>query len=338
MRFAARLLPIALALAASVGAQEIHEHDDAEARYTPAYAALATGRVADVPGLEAEKAPWPFEALSIGHTMASYQRYGWQPYFHHGIDIRGDEGTEVRAAVGGQVVNVANYNGGSRYYWEVAILDAQGFLWQYHHVDHTTIPQAVKDAFAQGGSVPAGELLGEIVDWPASTFGEVYTHVHLNILGEGGVYLNPLRFLEDLGDDSGPEIVDVGLLDADRKPAAAASEGYALWVEVRDLIRHDQFLVPPYHLEVQIDGGAPQAVWTFDRLPGGASKTDFIDDFYVPGQTCGNYRCRKAVVDLGFQVDGRRAFPATPGRHHAVVRVRDLAGHVATRGFSWDVD
>jgi hypothetical protein len=331
-------LVLPLAMACAVGAQEIHQHDDAEARYTPAYASLATGRVADAPGLEDARAPWPFEALSIGHTMASYQRYGWQPYFHHGIDIRGDEGIPVLAARGGQVVNVGNYNGGSRYYWEVAILDGDGFLWQYHHVDHTTIPQDVKDAFAQGGSVPTGTHLGDIVDWPASTFGEVYTHVHLNVLGADGVYLNPLRFLEDLGDDSGPEIQAVGLLDANRAPTQQASDGYSLWVEVRDLIRHDKFYVPPYHLEVQVDGGEPQVVWTFDRLPGGASKTDFIDDFFVPGKTCGNYRCRKAVIDLGFQVAGRREFPAGPGRHHAVVRVRDLAGHVASRGFSWVVE
>ena len=331
-------LALSLALALGLGAQEIHQHDDAEARYTPEYASLATGQAADLPALEEARAPWPFEALSIGHTMASYQRYGWQPYFHHGIDIRGDEGTEVRAAVGGQVVNVGNYNGGSRYYWEVAILDAEGFLWQYHHVDHTTIPQAVKDAFEQGGSVPAGELLGEIVDWPATTFGEVYTHVHLNVLGADGVYLNPLRFLEDLGDDAGPRIVDVGLLDADRSVSAAATPGYGLWVEVADLIRHDQFTVPPYHLEVQVDGGETQVVWTFDRLPGGASRTDFIDDFYVPGETCGNYQCRRAVIDLGFQLEGRRTFPTEAGRHHAVVRVRDLAGHSAVRGFSWIVD
>lgn len=338
MRLAAWPLAFALALAAAADAAPIHLHEDAEARYTPAYASLATGSIRQAPGLADERAPWPFEPLSIGHTMASYQRYGWQPYFHHGIDVRGDAGTEVRAAVGGQVVNVANYNGGSRYYWEVALLDAEGFLWQYHHINHETIPQAVKDAFAQGGMVPAGELLGEIVDWPVDSYGETYHHVHLNVLGEGGVYLNPLRFLEDLGDDSGPEILAVGLLDEARTPTQQAGEGYGLWVEVRDLIRHDKFFVPPYHLEIQVDGAETQVVWTFDQLPGGASKTDFVDDLYVPDETCGNYSCRKAVIDLGFQVAGRRRFPAGSGRHHAVVRVQDLAGHVASRGFSWVVE
>lgn len=328
---------LALLLAAGLAAQPIHSHEDAEARYTPAYAARASGQAADYPAPD-QRSPWPFEALSIGHTMASYQRYGWSPYFHHGIDIRGPEAAEVRAAVGGQVVNVGNYNGGSRYYWEIAILDEAGFLWQYHHVNHESIPQAVKDAFANQGSVAAGDKLGEIVDWPADTYGENYTHVHLNVLGAGGVYLNPLRFLEDLGDDQGPEVVAVGLLGANRKPVTGpAPAGYGLYAEVKDLIRHQHFTVPPYAIEVAVDGGPAQEVWRFDRLPGGASKTDFVDDFYVPASTCGDYQCRKAVVDLGFQLEGRRAFPAEPGRHSAVVRVRDLAGHVAARSFSWVV-
>ena len=176
----------------------------AELQYIPEYTHEAFGK--NTISANRSRHPWPFEALSIGHSMASFQSYGWgQAYFHHGIDIRGDEGTPIYAAVGGKVVNVANYYKGSRYYWEVAILDEQGYLWQYHHVDPDSIPQKIKIAFKEKASVPTGELLGEIVDWPVSTFGEVYTHIHLNVLGKDGIYLNPLHFLESLQDIQKPD-------------------------------------------------------------------------------------------------------------------------------------
>ena len=96
--------------------------DMAELQYVPEYTDEAFGT--NTIDTNRSRHSWPFEALSIGHSMASFQSYSWgQAYFHHGIDIRGDEETPIYAAVGGKVVNVANYYKGSRYYWEVAILD-----------------------------------------------------------------------------------------------------------------------------------------------------------------------------------------------------------------------
>src|SRR5688500_15621489 len=104
-------------------------HGEAERRLNPAVASLATGRL---PTGRPLRHPWPVTVLSIGHTSASYQNYGGSPYFHHGLDVRADAGSDVLAAAGGKVVNIENY-GGSAAYWEVAILDDEGFLWQYHH-------------------------------------------------------------------------------------------------------------------------------------------------------------------------------------------------------------
>lgn len=325
----------------SISAQEerivTFEVDDlAELQYKPDYLDKAHGN--NTINSDRVRHAWPFEALSIGHSMASYQSYRWnQAYFHHGIDIRGDEGTPILAAVGGKVVNVANYYQGSRYYWEVAILDEQGYLWQYHHVDPESIPQKIKDAFKNKGSVPTGELLGEIVDWPATTYGEVYTHIHLNVLGKDGVYLNPLHFLSSLGDNQAPQIKDIGILDNNSKPQSGniAKDDYSLYVEARDLLKHDKFFIPPYHIEYRIQNSAWNTVWKFDQLPGGADREAFVKEFFVPKSTCGNYQCRKIFIDLGFQA--QNPFPTQKGRYTLEVRVHDQAGNMDQSSYQYEV-
>jgi len=312
--------------------------DDPIANYRPEYLSLATGDNAHFK--RARNYPWPFHPKSIGHNIASYQQYGWsQAYFHHGIDIRGDEGLAVHASVGGQVVNVANYNGGSRYYWEVAILDDEGFLWQYHHINHETIPENVKQAFKDKGRVEAGTFIGDIVDWPASAAGEVYTHVHLNVLGKDGLILNPLNFLKPIGDDQEPEIVKIGLLNSSKRLVKGNETGpdYSLFVHARDLISHHAFYVPPYKIEFRLDGGEWQEHWKFDGLPGVDDLKKDVQKFYVKSEVCGNYRCRKIFMDLGYTVDGDRSFPKTKGEHTVDVRISDLAGNSSQDSFSYQV-
>jgi murein DD-endopeptidase MepM/ murein hydrolase activator NlpD len=95
-----------------------------EQKHQPAYISLATATPASS---IYEKSPWPVTVKSIGHNTASYQNYGSEPYFHHGLDIRADAGSEVVPSASGQVVNISNYGPGPAY-WEVAILDNAGFL------------------------------------------------------------------------------------------------------------------------------------------------------------------------------------------------------------------
>ncbi len=308
----------------------------AELQYIPEYTHEAFGK--NTISANRSRHPWPFEALSIGHSMASFQSYGWgQAYFHHGIDIRGDEGTPIYAAVGGKVVNVANYYKGSRYYWEVAILDEQGYLWQYHHVDPDSIPQKIKIAFKEKASVPTGELLGEIVDWPVSTFGEVYTHIHLNVLGKDGIYLNPLHFLESLQDIQKPVIQRIGILDQRGRPQSSniAKGDYGLFVQARDLLKHHKFDIPPYHVEYRIQNSNWKTVWKFDQLPGGSDREAFVNDFFVPRSTCGNYSCREIYIDLGFQQEN--PFPQQKGIYDLEVRVFDQAGNTDKSSYKFEI-
>lgn len=205
---------------------------------------------------------WPFAIDQVGHLDSSYQLYSsdlYDAYFHHGIDILAEDGTQVRTPVAGQVVNVENYNS-SYLYWEVAILDPEGYVWQYHHIAEPSIPDAIYDAYdayqvdpVNGGFIPANSHLGNIVTWPVWTFGYYFHHIHLNILAAGDVYLNPLEFLDyTFVDTDAPEVQAVGLftgtnnlLNVNTIPYGA---DYSVYVHTRDLFLSDVYYLPPHQI------------------------------------------------------------------------------------------
>ncbi|MFZ4712105.1 MAG: M23 family metallopeptidase [Bacteriovoracaceae bacterium] len=308
--------------------------------YQPAYLKLAWGKLTNKRSME--RSPWPLPLLSIGHNMASYQNYGGgldQAYFHHGLDIRADKGTPIHAAKGGKVVNAANYNGGNSLYWEVAILDDNGFIWQYHHIDSSSIPDAVKKAFKAGGRVSTGDLLGEVVSWPITSYGERYHHIHLNILDKDKAYVNPFHFLDVLPDTKAPMILDIGFVRKNKIVAGDHITGaYNLYLHTQDLILHDKFFVPPYEISYRINQGETVTVWKFDNLPGGAVEEKFVNDFFIPNLTCGDYSCRKMYINLGFTVNGNRNFPQTKGVYDLEVTVKDVVGNQDIKIFHFNVD
>lgn len=285
--------------------------------------------------------PWPVDVLSIGHTIASYQFYGGVPYFHHGLDIRADAGSDVLAAAGGVVVNVENYVPGNDAYWEVAILDDRGFLWQYHHIEHDSIPEEVHAAFRARARLAVNAKLGEVYSWYTDALGERYHHIHLNVLANGDAYVDPFDHLVPLGDTQAPAFIAQGVLQNGRAVDATRVRGdYSLFAQVHDLIRHERFAVPPETITIAVDGGAPETVWEFNALPGGASNDTFVTGtggYFVRNLTCGDYNCRKLTVDLGFQSSGRRLFPATPGPHRAELVAKDDAGNRTVSTLNWTV-
>jgi hypothetical protein len=320
----------------------VFPYEDSEASYTPGYLHLATG---DLSTLELiPQYAWPYALQSIGHTMASYQNYGSSPYFHHGIDGIVNAGNPVYATSGGQVVNVENYQPGNDLYWEVAILDPEGFVWQFHHIEVSSIPQSIWDKYYEyladpvnGGFVAAGTTIGAVVYWPVVTFGERFNHIHLNILDGGGNYVNGFAFLEPLADTQVPEIQAIGLVQGGQiLPGNQVAGGYSLYARTRDLILHQAFYVPPYEITVSVDGGPAETVWRFDNLPGGGDRYAYVSAFFIP-PTCGNYTCRDFYIDLGFIPGGRRVFPSSGGSHSALVTVRDYAGNTASQTFTWTI-
>jgi len=225
-------------------------------------------------------------------------------------------------------------------YWEVAVLDPNGYIWVYHHIERRSIPQLIWDAFADyqadpvnGGFIPADTHIGNIVKWTDKAFHlRTFNHIHLNILGAGGVYLNPFAFHTALADTDPPEILEVGLLQGGALYAGGTEipGDYSLYVHARDLVLDEMYYLPPNEVTFTVDGGPANTTWRFDTLPGGANDKVYLNDFYV-SPTCGDYHCREFYIDVGFIKDSQYAFPAAGGEHTVVVTVRDYAGNEDSR-------
>jgi hypothetical protein len=282
--------------------------------------------------------PWPFPLLSIGHNMQSYQNYGDSPYWHDGLDVRAPQDQPIHAAVGGKVVNVENYVPGNALYWEIAILDEEGFVWKYHHVAKASINPEIKAAFSSGGKVAEGILIGNVARWPVTTYGEVYHHLHLLVVGKDGQYINPFLMLEPLADNQAPVISKIGIAQDHRPIKGNQVKGpHALYVEASDLTLHKKFLLPPYKIAYKMDDSEEKIVWEFIHLPSGKNDSDFIQDFYMTG-TCGNYSCRKFYFNLNFsQAKPRDEMTLTPGAHKVEVTVEDIVGNKASQSYQWTV-
>lgn len=317
--------------------------DNAERDYQPDYLHLAYAQPDQMGPLP--QYPWIHDPLeSIGHTIASYQHYGGNPYFHHGIDSRAPFGTDVFTYSGGQIVNIENYQPGNPLYWEVAVLDPDGFLWQYHHIDMPTIPQYIWDKYDEyladplnGGFVPPITHVGDIVEWPVFTFGEYFHHIHLNIYDGDGHYYNGFYLHEPLPDIQSPEILQIGLYQNGQiLPGNEVQGNYSLYIRARDLIMHQQFYVPPNEIIYTVDAGPTETTWKFDGLPGGGNNQAYVTEFFIP-PTCGDYECRDFYINLGFAVGPDRPFPTDPGQHTVTVTVRDFVGNEASADYTWTV-
>jgi hypothetical protein len=154
--------------------------------------------------------PVPVSPSTVSNLFEDYQSFGHPPdppYWHSGLDLRTPAGTPVLASRGGTVVKVVRYRNAFEViepdnYWQVAVEDEDGYIWQYHHVEHSSITVQESDVVA------AGDTLGAVVEWNDSVNGSLYNHLHLNVvrwLGPGPLpepyedgfeYHNPLLFVE----------------------------------------------------------------------------------------------------------------------------------------------
>jgi len=321
-----------------------YQEHEIEHAWRPDYLALATGdpTLRSAHGVYA----WPYALNSIGWSMQSYQDYGGTPYFHHGMDMMAMYGTDVYNRSGGQVINIENYRPGLDLYWEVAVLDPDGYIWQYHHIAMPTIPQYIWDKYYEyladpihGGFIPPDTYIGDIIEWPVWSFGKQFNHIHLNILAAGGVYVNGFEFHVPLPDTDGPEIQAIGLLRNHQVyPGNEVGDAnYSLYVRARDLILDNVYYLPPFEILFSVDGGPQQTTWRFDTLPGGADQYAYLNDFYVVPPTCGNYDCRNYYMDLGFIPGSQYDFPCNGGPHTVLVTVRDYAGNSASQPYTYTV-
>tara|TARA_B100001094_G_C18102915_1_gene756777 strand:- start:211 stop:1314 length:1104 start_codon:yes stop_codon:yes gene_type:complete len=361
MKLAAIVLAIITGSACS-NEDATHFHLHSERSKKAEYVKYAFG---SLPGGHSKNLAWPFQVDSIAHTIGSYQLYpGVKPYFHHGIDLRQDSGTAVYSSTPAKVVNIENYILGNDLYWEVALLDQDGFIWQYHHIEKQSIPKSIYSALKNGKIIPEGTLLGEIVKWPVFSLGERFDHIHLNILDKDAEYVNPLLFMESLHDQTAPVIEGITLLDKnpdtrsarDRirdafkhgvpKPGQTAPEtllasgDYSIGVKVYDLINHDVFKVPPYKVSYRINGGKENTFWKFDKIPGGSDIRAYPEKFYVRNKTCGDYHCKRMTMNLEFSLKrtpSQELFPKELGTHEIEINAIDFHGNSSTRTFIFEV-
>ena len=262
---------------------------------------------------------WPFKPFDrpspIGHESHSYQNYGGTPYFHHGIDIRVPSGSEIRSSTGGTVVNIENYVSGNSLYWEVAVRDDEGFLWQYHHVDRNTIPQAIHDAYKNGTRISAGAHLGNVVYWPVQAYGMNFHHIHLNVLDGHGNFINPYLLLLRPFDLTPPRVMEIYFTrnEENKTISADALNGEIdIIAKVEDLMDGQPYQLTVYKLEYEIRKASGETVlprtllWQFDRLPGGSDINAHVHTFYKSSfsangkqlSTAGNYSRREFYVVL----------------------------------------
>jgi len=286
---------------------------------------------------------WPYIALSIGNSMQSFQNYGFSPgsaYWHDGLDIRGNANENVYATVSGKIVNIENYRPGNKLYWEVAILDDNGLVWKYHHVDEKSIPRKIHQAFKDGSRIEQGELIGKIVYWSVTTEGERYHHIHLLVVNGLGQYVNPLALMPALADTTSPMIGKIGLTQGGKVIKKTSVRGaHGIYAEISDTILHDKFLLTPYKISYKLDKGEEQAVWKFDFLPGLTNDLDYIHDFFLKG-SCGNYRCRKFLININFDKTSRgniSAFNLSAGSHEIEIIAEDIVGNRTSKVFDYHV-
>lgn len=286
-----------------------------------------TVRSATVIVFTGARRPWPFapttSAHPLGHLHEQYQQYGSGTngaYFHHGLDIREPSGTSGYACRGGRVTN-CNWYDTQPLYFEIEITDADGYRWQYHHVDNTTVPQAIFTAYQTNGSIADGTLLGKIVPWPVSAYGQVYNHWHLNVLAPDGRYMNPLNFLIEPVDNVPPTVKNVWVATQGTTTALNNGTTGATVAGNLDVIAECEDLMPgqPYQLCIykttleitQIAGpgshNLPETTfWRFNFLPGGGDRYLNVFDIFKyqlstptgTKTTMGNYTSRVFLYNV----------------------------------------
>jgi hypothetical protein len=214
---------------AELGAQGFQH---AENRFGLSQFGLTTTPVLD----HANPLPWPIAFAdahhSMGNVMEQYQNYGGGAYFHGGSDLRAQAGSSVRTPVAGQLAGChyafkTNPDGsmekfikpwpqsGEDAYFEISITTADGYRFEFHHVDPGNLPSAVVQLLDHGGGfVAAGTEVGHVLTWPvAGVDGEFYHHIHYNIHAPDGHLLNPQYYSTSIENHLPPVIHSVYAID-----------------------------------------------------------------------------------------------------------------------------
>ena len=107
--------------------------------------------------------------------------------------------------------------------------------------------------------------------WTVVTFGYRFNHIHLNILGAGGAYMNGMEFHTPLTDTAPPVLTTIGLLKNNTVTAGNTVSGnYGLYVRAKDLVSSTVYYLPPYKATFAVERGGAHGVGV--RQPAGRER------------------------------------------------------------------
>ena len=292
--------------------------------------AVASGEKVYKTDLQAEKIPYASGTLSlplkkllpsdpIGANMHQLQSYTKPDYFHSGVDIRAEIGQEIYAPVSGRIeagyYSYADNPDGTNqkyflpyaeavarktkppwgdFYFEVAVIDQNGYRFEMHHVDSNQLPEEVKEKILKGGSVQEGELLGKVVRCREKLNGLPYHHLHYNVFSASGIPVNPFYLSLPIEDLAPPNILFVHSVQmgkcVDNLPMLnkieMETEKYIV-VEAKDFIQGRYLPNPPTILRAFFKDSTWE--WNFtESLTDAEGLRPDIRDIYLQGYCDGN--------------------------------------------------
>lgn len=230
---------------------------------------------------------WPVaffsESQMIGNSMAQYQPFDNPGYFHGGCDLRVKQNEKVYATVSGRLEAghysyTTNSDGSMTKYWkawpqtgdstyfEVAVVNDEGYRFEYHHMDRKRLPaQIISILNAGGGRVEAGTYLGDAVYFSSS-----YHHIHYNIVAPDGIRINPESVSLALPDTTAPQIKgvyahsgsDVALTVTEGSVIRTKPSELVVWT--RDQLNLSIYDQPPVYIKLQFKSGE-SFEWDFRR-------------------------------------------------------------------------
>lgn len=242
--------------------------------------------------LTAHSLPWPVQFVdakhTIGNSMAEYQNYAGEAYYHEGSDLRVSPKGAVVAPVDGFLQGdyysyVTDPNtgedtkytkpiseGGEDLYFELTIRTEDGYQFELHHVNAKTLPKNIHDlAVKGGGQVKQGETIGYASLWPMNRLGARYDHIHYNLISPTGVYLNHEYYSADLPDASAPVIKKIFAIYPNQKVEVLnhklSSVPQEIVVSTYDMKGANMYQLPPTFIELswnQIE----KVGWDFTRF------------------------------------------------------------------------
>lgn len=246
--------------------------------------------------IEKHSLAWPLNMANwqnkLGNTMAQFQQYYYgYSYFHGGCDLVSEAGQNVTTPVAGRVE--AGFYGYIQIkdgyfkklwipwgehvgrddardsYFEVAVINADGYRFEFHHIDPNNLPEGLIAKVEAGGSVEAGEVIGVVKSFHSEVKDLPYDHIHYNIIDPKGERVNCEHVSELLADNHAPVINEVYGIHPETGRAHPLTAGQRLYFRPIEIIvkakdqKNDQlYLHQVPLLELKFEGQRA-SLWDF---------------------------------------------------------------------------